>query len=41
MLSGGVEDQDPNAAEWPEKYQINLDADILVAKDTGAIIYKI
>ena len=29
MLSGGDEDWDPNAAGWLEKYQINLDADIL------------
>ena len=35
MLSGCVEDQNPNDLGWLEKYQINLDADILVAKDTG------
>ena len=35
MLSGGVKDQNPNAAGWLEKYQTNLDADILVAKITG------
>ena len=35
MLSGGVEDWNPNAAGWLEKYQINLNADILVVKDTG------
>ena len=35
MLSGGIEDWNQNAAGWLEKYQINLDADILVAKDTG------
>ena len=35
MLSDGFEDQIPNAAGWLEKYQINLDADILVTKDRG------
>ena len=34
MLSGGVEDWNPNAAGWLAKYQINLGADILEAKDT-------
>ena len=28
MLSGGIEDQNPNAAGQLEKYQINLYADI-------------
>ena len=32
MLSGTVEGQNPNAARWTEKYQINLDAYILVAR---------
>ena len=35
-LSGGVEDWNPKAAGWLEMKQINLDADILVAKGTGA-----
>ena len=35
MLSGDAEDWNPNTAEWLEKYHINLDADILVAKDNG------
>ena len=35
MLSGGEEDQNPNAARWLEKYWINLDADNLPASDTG------
>ena len=35
MLSGGVEDKNPKAAGWLEKMHINLDADILVARDIG------
>ena len=35
MLSGGVEDQNPKAAWWLEKKQINLNADILVARGIG------
>ena len=35
ILSGGVEDQNPKAAGWVEKYQINLDADISMARDMG------
>ena len=30
MLFDGVEDKNPKAAGWREKYQINLDTDILV-----------
>ena len=30
-----IEDQNPNAAGWLEKYQINLDADILMANDSS------
>ena len=37
MLSGGDEDWNPNAAGWLEIYKINLDVDILVAKDMGEI----
>ena len=33
MLSGGAEYQNPNAARWLKKYQINLDDDILVGRD--------
>ena len=36
MFSGGVEDQKPKAAVWLEEYQINVDADILVARGMGA-----
>ena len=36
MLSGGVEDQNPKTAGWLDKLQITLDADILVARGTGA-----
>ena len=36
MLSGGVETWNPKAAGWLEQLQINLDADILVVRDTGA-----
>ena len=36
MLSGGVEVQNPKAAVWIVKWHINLDADILVARGTGA-----
>ena len=36
MLSDGVSDCNPKAAGWLEKLQINLDADILVARATGA-----
>ena len=32
ILFHGVEDWNQNAFQWLEKYQINLDADILVAK---------
>ena len=32
MLSGHVEDQNPKAAGWLEKLQINLDADLMVAR---------
>ena len=35
MLHDGDEDQNPNAAGWLETYQVNLDADMLVAKDRG------
>ena len=34
MLFGGEQDQKPHSAGWLEKYQINLDVDILPAKDT-------
>ena len=34
VLFGG-EDWNPNAAKWLEKYQINLDADILPVRGTG------
>ena len=35
MFSGGVEDQNPNAAGLLQKYQISWVVDILVAKNTG------
>ena len=35
MLFDGVEDWNPETAGWLEKYQINLDVNILVAKDIG------
>ena len=35
MLFCGAEDWNPTATAWLEQYQINLDAGILVAKDTG------
>ena len=35
MLSGSVEDWNLNIVGCLEKYQINLDANILVDKDTG------
>ena len=35
MLSGRIENWNPNDASWLEKYQINLDADIFVARDSG------
>ena len=31
MLSDGIEDQNQNDAGWIENYQINLNANILVA----------
>ena len=36
MLSGEVSDWNPKATGWLEKLQINLDADILVTRGTGA-----
>ena len=35
MFSSGDENWNPNAAGWVDNYQINLDADIMGAKDMG------